>query len=127
MFKRFLFYLLPGIFTVSCNNKTADQQSTASDSSATKSQPAAIEQSSTLPAFVVFRNWEQGILKSAVNIKCLQSVDSDQREVCQLILVTQPGSICQMAGDLRYLIIPLNQHCANGEKIIKKLPISLFP
>src|SRR5258705_3322378 len=58
MFKRFLFYLLPGIFAVSCNNdKTADQQSTAIDSSATKSQPAA--QLSTLPSFVVFRNWEQ--------------------------------------------------------------------
>ena len=61
MFKRFLFYMLPGIFVISCNNdKTADQQSTAVDTSATKSEPAAIEQSSTLPSFVVFRNWEQG-------------------------------------------------------------------
>jgi hypothetical protein len=58
MFKRFLFCLLPGIFTLSCNNdKTADEQSSPVDSSA-KSQPAAIE--STLPPFVVFRNWEQG-------------------------------------------------------------------
>jgi hypothetical protein len=58
MFKRFLFCLLPGIFTLSCNNdKTADSQLSAVDSS-TKSQPAAIE--STLPPFVVFRNWEQG-------------------------------------------------------------------
>jgi len=58
MFKRFLFCLLPGIFTLSCNNdKTADEQSSAVDSSA-KSQAAAIE--STLPPFVVFRNWEQG-------------------------------------------------------------------
>jgi hypothetical protein len=58
MFKRFLFCLLPGIFAVSCNNdKTAEQQSTAIDSSATKSQPAT---ESTLPSFVVFRNWEQG-------------------------------------------------------------------
>jgi hypothetical protein len=58
MFKRFLFCLLPGIIAVSCNNdKTADQQSTAIDSSATKSLPAT---ESTLPSFVVFRNWEQG-------------------------------------------------------------------
>ena len=73
MFKRFLFCLLPGIFTLSCNNdKTADQQSSAIDSSA-KSQPAAIE--STLPS--VCRVQELGTGKSrkfAVNIKCLQSM-----------------------------------------------------
>ena len=60
MFKRFLFFMLPGIFVISCNNdKPADQQSTAIDSSATKSQPVT-EQVSTLPSFVIYRNWGQG-------------------------------------------------------------------
>ena len=78
MFKRFLFYLLAGIFTVSCNNKTADQQSTAIDSSATKSQPAATEQLSTLPSFVIFRNWEQGNPEnSQVILNTYNAWDSD--------------------------------------------------
>jgi len=60
MGKRFLAYLIPGIFMISCNNdKTSDQPSTAADSSA-KSQPEAMQPASTLPSFVVFRNWEMG-------------------------------------------------------------------
>ena len=76
MFKRFLFCLLPGIFAVSCNNdKTADQQSTAIDSSATKSQPAT---ESALPSFVVFRNWEQGNPEySQVILNAYKAWDSD--------------------------------------------------
>ena len=79
MFKRFLFCLLPGMFIVSCNNdKTADQQSTAVDSSATKSQPSATEQLSTLPSFVVFRNWEQGNPEnSQLVVNTYQAWDSD--------------------------------------------------
>jgi hypothetical protein len=77
MFKRFSFYLLTGIFAVSCNNdKPADQQSTAIDSSATKSQPAAVE--STLPSFVLFRNWEQGDPEnSQLILKTYQAWDND--------------------------------------------------
>ena len=61
MFKQFVFCALSGTFIVSCNNnKSADEQSPATDSSAAKSQPVATEQPGTLPAFVVFRNWEQG-------------------------------------------------------------------
>lgn len=77
MFKRFSFYLLTGIFAVSCNNdKPADQASTAIDSSATKSQPAAVE--STLPSFVLFRNWEQGDPEnSQLILKTYQAWDND--------------------------------------------------
>ena len=77
MFKRFSFYLLTGIFAVSCNNdKPSDQQSTAIDSSATKSQPAATE--STLPSFVLFRNWEQGDPENPqLILKTYQAWDSD--------------------------------------------------
>ena len=61
MLKRSLFYLLPVIFIASCdNNKPSDQQSPAADSGTIQSQPASAEQVSTLPQFVVFRNWEQG-------------------------------------------------------------------
>jgi hypothetical protein len=60
MRKRSFIYLVPAIFIVSCNNnKPSAQPSTAADSS-TKSQPAATEQASTLPPFVVFKNWEMG-------------------------------------------------------------------
>jgi hypothetical protein len=77
MFKRFSFYLLTGIFAVSCNNdKPADQQSTGIDSSAIKSQPAAVE--STLPSFVLFRNWEQGDPEnSQLILKTYQAWDND--------------------------------------------------
>ena len=62
---------------VSCNNKTADQQSSA-DSSVTKSQSAAIEQPSTLPPFVVFRNWELGNPEnSQLIINAYEAWDSD--------------------------------------------------
>lgn len=61
MLKRFFIYAAAGIFIASCNSdKTSDQQSPAPDSSATKSQPAVMEQTSKLPSFVVFRNWELG-------------------------------------------------------------------
>jgi len=78
MFKRFLFYLL-GIFTISCNNdKTADQQSTAIDSSAAKTQPVTTEQPSTLPSYVMFRNWEQGDPQNShLILNTYQAWDSD--------------------------------------------------
>lgn len=79
MLKRFLFCLLQGIFIVSCNNnKTADQESLASDSSAARSQPVASEQPSTLPPFVVFRNWEQGNSEnSQLIVNTYKAWDSD--------------------------------------------------
>jgi len=61
MFTRSLFSLLTCAFIISCNNDTkVDSQQPAPDSSATNAQPATKEQSSTLPSFVVFKNWEQG-------------------------------------------------------------------
>jgi hypothetical protein len=61
MLKRSLFYLLPVIFIASCdNNKTSEQQSAATDSTAAQPHPVATEQVSTLPSSVVYRNWEQG-------------------------------------------------------------------
>jgi hypothetical protein len=79
MFKRFLFCLLPGIFIVSCNdNKTTDQQSAATDSSAAKTQPVITEQPSTLPPFVVYRNWEQGYPEnSQLILNAYKAWDSD--------------------------------------------------
>jgi len=79
MFKRFLFYVLPGIFVISCNNdKTANQQSTAIDSSDAKTEPVTTEQPSTLPAYVMFRNWEQGDPQnSRLILNTYQAWDSD--------------------------------------------------
>jgi len=77
MYKRFFFYLLPGVFIVSCNNKSADQQSPVADSSA-KSQPAADEKSVALPSFVVYRNWEQGNPENLpLIVSAYQAWDSD--------------------------------------------------
>ena len=76
MFKRPFLYLI-GILVFSCNNKAPDQQSSP-DTSGTKSQPAAIEQPSTLPPFVVFRNWELGNPEnSQLIINAYEAWDSD--------------------------------------------------
>jgi len=77
MYKRFLLYLLPGMFIVSCNNKSADQQSPAADSSA-KSRAAADEKVVALPPFVVYRNWEQGNSENLpIIVSAYQAWDSD--------------------------------------------------
>jgi len=77
MYKRFLLYLLPGMFIVSCNNKSADQQSPAADSSA-KSRAAADEKVVALPSFVVYRNWEQGNSENLpIIVSAYQAWDSD--------------------------------------------------
>jgi len=83
MFKRSLFYLVPGIFMVSCNNnKTPDQPSPAADSSITQSQPTATEQLSTLPSFVIYRNWEPGNPENShLVLKAYKAWDSDSTGV----------------------------------------------
>lgn len=53
-----LLSVLLTVFIASCNNRTDEQKSAAADSSVRPIQPAA--QDVTLPAYVVFRNWEPG-------------------------------------------------------------------
>jgi hypothetical protein len=79
MFKRSLFYLVSGLFIVSCNNDTkVDSQQPARDSSATNTQPASTAQLSTLPSFVVYRNWEQGNSENAqLIVNTYKAWDSD--------------------------------------------------
>jgi hypothetical protein len=78
MFKRIFRYLLPVLLIASCtNNKTTDEQSVVADSAA-KSQPAATEQLSSLPPFVIYRNWEQGDAEnSQLIINTYKAWDSD--------------------------------------------------
>jgi len=60
MAKQILLSALLTVFIASCNNKTDEQKSAVADSSASTTQPATTEQPSTLPSFVVFKNWEAG-------------------------------------------------------------------
>ena len=104
MFKRFFILPAPGILQLcpATMTKTADQQSTAIDSSATKSQPATEQLKYTS---ILCRVQELGTgnpENSQLMTKCLQgSGIAIQQEACQLISVTQRGLICPMAGDLR--------------------------
>jgi len=68
---------------VSCNNnKTPDQPSPAPDSSITQSQPTATEQLSTLPSFVIYRNWEPGNPENShLVLKAYKAWDSDSTGV----------------------------------------------
>ena len=82
MFKRFVFCLLPGLLIVSCNNKAENQPSAAADSSVAKPEPMATEQPSTLPPFVIFRNWEQGNSEnSQLIVNTYSAWDSDSTGV----------------------------------------------
>jgi len=82
MLKRFLVYVIPGILIVSCNNeKTSSQQSPAADSSA-KPQLTTMQPESTLPPFVVFRNWEMADPGSSeLIINTYKAWDSDSTGV----------------------------------------------
>jgi hypothetical protein len=83
MLNRPFLYLLTGIFILSCNNDSkVDKQQTPPDSSASNTLPAdtvhTIERVSTLPSFVVFKNWEMGDPANAqVIVNAYNAWDSD--------------------------------------------------
>jgi hypothetical protein len=116
MLKRSLFYLLTVISIASCNNSAkVDKQPSSADSpaTATATVPAdtahATEQASTLPAFVVFKNWEMGDPANAqLVVNTYNAWDSDST-----------GTMSGYFGDTTHFDLPDGRRFTMSNKTIE--------